>query len=116
VEKWDPEAFAPVLERVPAGRTVDIGHLWLEGVEPLERLPRWIGRARVVHLHGIAARDHVSLAHVPPARLDPVVAYLDRHFEGVLTLEVFNQDDLLSSLDALAAAHARNDGSSQKNG
>ena len=35
VEKWDPSAFAPVLDRVPVSRTMDIGHLWLAGLDPM---------------------------------------------------------------------------------
>jgi hypothetical protein len=61
----------------------------------------------VVHLHGIGARDHASLAKVPLERLDPVVDYLLQHFEGVLTLEVFNRYDLESSMEALQASLAR---------
>jgi hypothetical protein len=44
---------------------------------------------------------------VPPAQLDPVVALLAQRFTGVVTLEVFNQEDFLSSKVALAASLAR---------
>jgi hypothetical protein len=107
IERWDPGAFAPVVEAAPVGLTADVGHFWLQGTDPLSYLERWGERVRVVHLHGIAARDHASLAHVPPERLDPVVDYLRRRFEGVLTLEVFNCEDLASSLDALKASLGR---------
>ena len=107
LEAWYPDAFAPVLAAAPVSRTVDIGHLWLRGEDPLPRLAAWIDRARVVHLHGVAERDHKSLAHVPAAQLDPIVAFLVQHFTGVVTLEVFNQEDFLSSQAALAASLAR---------
>jgi sugar phosphate isomerase/epimerase len=107
LERWDPEAFAPIVEALPISRTIDIGHLWLQGADPLAHLARWVDRARVVHIHGIAARDHASLAHVPADRLDPVIAFLAGRFSGVLTLEVFNQADLESSQAALAASLAR---------
>ncbi len=107
LERWDPEAFAPIVAALPVSRTIDIGHLWLQGTDPLDHLARWLDRARVIHLHGIAARDHASVAHVPADRLDPVVAFLAERFSGVLTLEVFNQADLESSQAALAAALAR---------
>ena len=107
VEAWDPEAFAPVIEALPVSRTVDIGHLWLQGVDPLEHLARWIDRTRVIHLHGIAGRDHASLAHMPGRRLDRVIAFLVERFSGVLTLEVFSEPDLDSSLEALAGSLAR---------
>jgi len=107
IERWDPEAFAPIVAALPVSRTIDIGHLWLQGADPLDHLARWVDRARVIHLHGIAERDHASLAHVPAERLDPVIALLVERFSGVLTLEVFNQADLESSQAALAASLAR---------
>lgn len=107
LERWDPEAFAPVVAALPVSRTIDVGHLWVQGADPLEHLARWIDRARVIHLHGIDQRDHASVAHVEPARLDPVVAFLHERFTGVLTLEVFNEADLSSSLAALEASIGR---------
>jgi sugar phosphate isomerase/epimerase len=107
VEAWDPEAFAPVVEALPVSRTIDIGHLWLRGADPLDHLARWIDRARVIHLHGIDQRDHASLIHVPEPRLDRVMAFLVERFSGVVTLEVFNERDLATSLKALAASLSR---------
>jgi sugar phosphate isomerase/epimerase len=110
IERWDPAAFAPVVEALSVGLTADVGHFWLQGADPAVYLERWAERIRVVHLHGIADRDHASLAHVPAERLDPVVRVLRQRFTGVLTLEVFNRDDLDSSLEALQASLARNGG------
>lgn len=101
VERWDPELLAPILERLPVSRTVDIGHLWLQGQDPLLHLNRWLPRTRVVHLHGIAERDHRSLAALPPAQLEPVVRWLEDAFSGVVTLEVFSEEDFTSSLAIL---------------
>lgn len=110
VERWDPEAFAPLLDALPISRCIDVGHLWLEHSDPMAVLPRWLDRARVVHLHGMADRDHSSLARVPAALVDPVVDALRRQFSGVVTLEVFDQDDLRTSLEALAASLERQGG------
>jgi sugar phosphate isomerase/epimerase len=107
LERWEPAAFAPIIEALPVSRTIDIGHLWLQGADPLVHLRQWMHRTRVIHLHGIAQRDHASLAHAPAEKLDPIVAFLAKHFRGVLTVEVFNQADLESSLDALAASLKR---------
>jgi sugar phosphate isomerase/epimerase len=107
LEAWDPDAFAPIVSAHPVGRTIDVGHFWLQGANPMEHLERWLDRARVIHIHGIAARDHASLAHVPPAALDPVIDLLARRFTGVVTVEVFNQEDLLSSLDAMRGSLER---------
>lgn len=107
LEAWEPDLFAPVVDAVPVSRTVDVGHLWLRGQDPLPKLVAWLDRTRVVHLHGVGERDHKSLALMPPAQLDPVVALLAERFSGVVTLEVFNQEDFLSSQAALAGALAR---------
>ncbi|MBN1628519.1 MAG: sugar phosphate isomerase/epimerase [Thermoleophilia bacterium] len=104
VEAWDPEVFAPVVAESPVARTIDVGHLWLQQVDPMDHLERWIDRARVVHLHGIAERDHASLALIPPERLDPVVDLLVTDFSGVVTLEVFDREDLRTSMQALRAS------------
>jgi len=107
IERWDPAAFAPVVEALPVGLAADVGHFWLQGTDPLAYLKRWGDRVRVVHLHGIAARDHASLAHAPQERLDPVVDALRQRFDGVLTLEVFNRDDFESSLEELERSVGR---------
>lgn len=104
LEKWDPGAFEAVLDRVPVSRTVDIGHLWLEGRDPLPFLDRWLPRARVVHLHGVGSRDHQSLRLMTRAQVEPVARRLKAAFSGVLTLEVFNEQDLAESLEALRQA------------
>lgn len=102
----DPLDFLdPVMARVPASRCVDVGHLWLEGHDPAPFLQRHLARTRVVHLHGIGSRDHQSLAHMKEEQLRTVLDALDEEaFDGVLTLEVFNEEDLESSLTALREA------------
>src|SRR3990172_8850070 len=102
IERYPPDFILPVMERTPVGRCVDIGHLWLDGHDPLPYLRAAQPRTRVVHLHGIAERDHKSLAHMPPEKLNPVIGTLLREgYAGVLTLEVFGEDDFYSSLEAL---------------
>lgn len=107
VEGWDAEALAPIVDAVMVSRTIDVGHLWLQAVDPLDHLSRWIDRARVVHLHGVAKRDHASVAQVCPEMLDPVVALMAARFSGVVTLEVFNSTDLDTSIAALNASISR---------
>ena len=101
VEGWDPAALTPILAATPVAVTVDVGHLWVQGMDPLPYLEQWAERTRVVHLHGLAARDHASLAHMPRATLEPVVHWLRRRFAGVVTLEVFGEEDFESSLAVL---------------
>ncbi|MBI3362833.1 MAG: sugar phosphate isomerase/epimerase, partial [Chloroflexi bacterium] len=102
LERYPLDFIRPVIDRAPVSRCVDVGHLWLDGHDPLPYLREALPRTRVVHLHGIAERDHKSLAHVPPEKLDPVIELLLREdYAGVLTLEVFGEDDFQSSVSAL---------------
>ncbi|MHB0856203.1 MAG: cobamide remodeling phosphodiesterase CbiR [Anaerolineae bacterium] len=107
IERWDPCALAPLLDALPISRCVDVGHLWLAGEDPLAHLRAWLPRTRVVHLHGLGARDHQSLALVPAERLDAVVALLEGEADAVVTLEVFGQDDYVTSRTALAQSLRR---------
>jgi sugar phosphate isomerase/epimerase len=105
LESYPLDFIMPIIERVPVARCVDIGHLWLDGHDPLPYLAAALPRTRVIHLHGLAERDHKSLAHMPPEKLNPVVAALARSgYNAVLTLEVFGQADFESSVLALARA------------
>lgn len=115
LENYPPDFVVPVLDRVPVSRCVDVGHLWLDGHDPLPHLHLALPRTRVIHLHGVAERDHKSLLHVPPDKLRPVVQLLfQENYAGVLTLEVFDEADFQSSktafehvAEALAKANGR---------
>ncbi len=98
LEGYAPDFIQPVIDQLPVSRCVDVGHLWLDGHDPLPYLQQALPRTRVIHLHGIDRRDHSSLAHMPPEQIDPLVRLLlQQHYAGVVTLEMFGTDDLLSS-------------------
>lgn len=114
LEGYPPEFVTPVVAATATSRCVDVGHLWLDGHDPVEYLLTAWPRLRVIHLHGVSGdrteshRDHRSLALTPPAQLDRVVhLLLERAFAGVLTLEIFGEADFWSSLAALAASVRR---------
>lgn len=114
LEGYPPTFVDPVVAATAASRCVDVGHLWLDGRDPVEQLlANWL-RLRVVHLHSVSAdvaaahRDHRSLALMPAAQLDSVVhLLLARRYAGVLTLEIFGELDFWSSLHALEASVQR---------
>lgn len=102
LEGYPLDFVEPILARVPVSRCVDIGHLWVDGHDPLPYLRAALPCTRVIHVHGLAERDHSSLAHTPPEQLDPIIAtLLGEHYTGVLTLEVFGEEDFQTSLIAL---------------
>jgi sugar phosphate isomerase/epimerase len=107
LERYPPGFIFPVLDRAPVSRCVDVGHLWLDGHDPVPYLQQALPRTRVIHIHGVAERDHQSLAHVPEERLRAVVRTLMQGgYTGVLTLEIFNEEDFHSSVAALERAVA----------
>ncbi len=111
LEGYAPDFVIPVVARTAAGRCLDVGHLWLDGVDPLPHLDAALPRLRVLHLHGVDPQrktDHCSLTYADPGQLDAVLSrLLAAGYDGVVCLEVFEQEDFYSSLAALAAAVGR---------
>lgn len=101
LEGYPLDFWEPVLARIPVSRTVDIGHLWRDGHDALPFLRAALPRTRVIHLHGVGERDHQSLRHTPPEDLAGVMQLLAAEYRGVVTLEIFNEEDLVTSLQAM---------------
>lgn len=98
LEQWPYEEMLPILERVPVSFCLDIGHLWLQRRDPVPCIEQLAPRMRVVHLHGIAERDHKSLWCVDRQSLYAVLdALMSVGFKGVVTLEVFSTEDFFPS-------------------
>lgn len=109
LEGYPLDFYEPVFGRIAVSRTVDIGHLWLDGHDPVPYLRAALPDTRVIHIHGIAGRDHRSLAHMPEEKLSGVLAELVRaDYRGVLTIEVFSEYDFLTSLETIKAIERRN--------
>ena len=86
-------------------RCIDIGHLWKDGHDPVAYLEKNIHRARVLHIHGISERDHKSLSHVHMNELMRVIDCINASgFNGILTIEIFNEEDFHSSVCMLQEA------------
>ncbi|HEU4744499.1 MAG TPA: cobamide remodeling phosphodiesterase CbiR [Anaerolineales bacterium] len=102
LETYPLDFIQPVLDRVPVSRCVDIGHLWLDGHDPIPYLQAALPRTRVIHMHGIAERDHRSLAFMFQEKVRAVWEELVRaRYDGVLTLEIFSEEDFLSSIEVI---------------
>jgi sugar phosphate isomerase/epimerase len=105
LERYPLQTWDEAIQSAPAGRCIDIGHLWRDGHDPLPFMRDRIHEASVIHIHGIAERDHHSLAHVPQKELERVLAYLiQEQFRGVVTIEVFSEADFRSSMEAIERA------------
>ncbi len=102
LETWSPEYFAELVADRDLARCVDIGHFWKQARDPLPHLQEHLARTRVIHLHGVGERDHQSLVRQPRAQVQRALEFLrGADYRGVLTLEVFNLDDFLSSRKVL---------------
>jgi adenosylcobalamin phosphodiesterase len=102
LETYPLDFIQPVLDRIPVSRCVDVGHLWLDGHDPIPYLQAALPHTRVIHMHGIAERDHRSLRFMPQEKVRAVWEELVRvRYEGVLTLEIFSEEDFLSSLEVI---------------
>lgn len=93
----------PLIESAGLSVCLDVGHLWLNGVDAPSHARTWLARTRVVHLHGEAAgRDHISLARTDRPRLAAFLRELAAQtYRGVVTLEVFSFDDTADSIRVL---------------
>lgn len=89
--------------------TLDVGHLWLNGLYSPSYVRTLLPHTRIIHLHGVdGLRDHQSLAVHDKGVLAEFLGIL-REFERtpiVVTLEVFSKDDLSSSLGVLHSLEA----------
>jgi len=108
LETYPLDFIQPVLDRIPVSRCVDVGHLWLDGHDPIPYLQAALPRTRVIHMHGIAERDHRSLMYMPQEKVGAVWDVLiGANYAGVLTLEIFSEEDFLSSMQVFRRLNSR---------
>ncbi|MBN1365208.1 MAG: sugar phosphate isomerase/epimerase [Syntrophaceae bacterium] len=109
IEGYPLDFYQPVLERIAVSCTVDVGHLWLDGFDSVAYLRDALPRTSVIHIHGINGGDHKSLMHVPQEKLRAVMDKLVcTDYRGVFTVEVFSENDFLTSCAAIEAASNSN--------
>ena len=98
----------PLLEQFNLSVCLDAGHLWLGGYPLRPHLDRYLGRTRIIHLHGVAGNtDHISLDKLAPEQLREFLEGI-RDYTGVVTLEMFDDADVRSSLERLNAFLTKN--------
>jgi sugar phosphate isomerase/epimerase len=108
LDHYPPNFWDEVLSRSNASRCIDIGHLWKDHHDPLDFLKKHIQRTRVMHMHGIEGQDHKSLVHIPQQELERVLGLITKaNYGGVITLEVFNEEDFSSSMHSLEEVFTR---------
>lgn len=101
------ERIERVVEELGLAVCLDIGHLVLCGFDVDSAFRKLWQRTRVVHLHGIReGHDHRDISFLDPALLRMLISRLrdGNPWDRVLTLEVFNGEDLSRSLEVLRGA------------
>ncbi len=83
---------------------LDVGHLVLGQEHVVDVLKHFLPAAREIHLHGVKGyTDHLSLTALEPSRIVKWLNLLiQMNYEGIVNLEVFSHEDLISSLDLAA--------------
>jgi len=80
---------------------LDFGHLMVNRFDLITAFNKYHSRTAIIHLHGAAdRRDHLSLDTLSPDRTEAVMQILQQ-FRGVVSLEVFSYNRLVTSLDYL---------------
>ncbi len=102
LESYPGEWNDPVIRACGTSAALDIGHLFLQGIDPVPVIHERMAYTTVVHLHGVGSRDHQSLRHMPKDSVSAVIqALIQEDYRGVLTLEVFNETDFSESMEMI---------------
>jgi sugar phosphate isomerase/epimerase len=95
------DRLVPFAAAFDMGLCLDIGHLLRYGHNVQDQLERFLHRSSMVHLHGVDdGVDHVGLNHIPP-RVWDIIGQALKAYQGGVSLEVFNLDDLIPSLERI---------------
>ena len=102
LETYPIEWNGPVVHTCGTRVTLDIGHLFLQKLDPVPVIRQWLELTSVIHLHGVGTRDHQSLKFMPRETIRAVISELIRgDYRGVLTLEIFNETDFRESMEMI---------------
>ena len=102
LERYPIDWNEPVIRACGTHACLDIGHLFLQQIDPVPVMRRWLERTTVIHFHGIGTRDHQSLRHMSKEAVRAVLTELIRYdYRGVLTLEIFNETDFNESMEMI---------------
>lgn len=99
------EYLEPIVEAAGGGLCIDVGHLLHHGQDILSILQRYRELLRVVHFYWHDGnRDHLAPPNPLPDDCRRLLQFLmTSDFPGVLTLEVFDENDLARSLETMSS-------------
>jgi sugar phosphate isomerase/epimerase len=86
---------------------IDLGHLIIYGFDMKDFVDRYRNDISIIHLHGANnGRDHQALDLLSRSDFETILEILKR-FTGIVSLEVFSYDHLLTSLNRLEKVWAK---------
>jgi sugar phosphate isomerase/epimerase len=98
------DELAQLALRLNCNICLDVGHVLLYHSAPMDVINRYIDRSGIIHLHGVSdKKDHQGLNKLAPEVLPMVMnnLYSGNNASKLVTLEVFNKQDFISSLSLL---------------
>ncbi|MBI9089806.1 MAG: sugar phosphate isomerase/epimerase [Desulfobacterium sp.] len=103
---FPPEILFPVLDNCPMSLCIDAGHLIKYGYDIAALFERYQSKIPLIHFHGVdfsfnPSKDHQGLDKTPMERVAPTLGVL-KQFTGVVSLEVFNLENLTASVAWMA--------------
>ncbi len=103
--EYPPEYLFDILDRLDVALCIDAGHLIKYNYDIKALFNRYGHRAPLIHLHGVdfsgeKPKDHRGLNKTPVERFLPTLEVLNQ-FQGVVSIEVFNRDNLQASVNYL---------------
>jgi sugar phosphate isomerase/epimerase len=104
--EYPPDCLMPFLTAYDLTVCLDVGHHFRYGYDLNHSVNIFQGRIAVMHLHGVGTveqkiRDHIGLDLLRPDQLYQVMDLL-KHYQGTVSLEVFNRSALDRSLAVLS--------------
>ena len=95
------ELLETVIADLDLAICLDLGHLMVYDYDLKEIFSKYARKTSVLHLHGVEnRRDHKTLCRLSPDVIETVLWVLKR-FTGVVSIEVFSYEELVSSLKYL---------------
>ncbi|MCP4117141.1 MAG: sugar phosphate isomerase/epimerase [Desulfobacteraceae bacterium] len=99
---YPPDILFPVLDESSMSLCIDAGHLIKYDYDIAALYERYQSRIPLIHFHGVdfsfdPPKDHQGLDKTLMERVTPTLEVLKR-FTGVVSLEVFNRDNLTASV------------------
>ncbi len=99
---FSPGILFPVLDNSPVSLCIDAGHLIRFDYDIAEIFERYQSKIPLIHFHGVdfaydPPKDHQGLDKTPMERVVSTLEVL-KQFTGVVSLEVFNLDNLTASV------------------